>query len=104
MQAFLNVAARKSLNLTFNEKIHYFCERNQAVGLLLSHDSIKPDPDRSKPLMKLPLPSNGRELKRVLCMFAYYTKWIPTFLRNLEHFFRQTAFRLQRKQLNLLKH
>ena len=44
------------------------------LGYSLSHDSIKLDPDRFKPLMELPLPSNGHELKRVLGMFAYYAK------------------------------
>ena len=40
----------------------------------MAYGSIKPDADRFKPLMELPLPSNGREPNRVLGMFAYYAK------------------------------
>lgn len=39
----------------------------------------KPDPERLRPLLEFPPPSNTASLRRALGMFAYYAKWIPQF-------------------------
>ena len=47
--------------------------------LKIAVESTKPDPERIKPLLNLPLPDNFKALYRVLDMLAYYAKWISSF-------------------------
>jgi len=49
------------------------------LGYRVLYNKIKPDPTRLQPLIKLPLPSTKRELKRCLGMFTYYVRWIEDF-------------------------
>ena len=49
------------------------------LGYQVGNGSIKPDPERLRPLQEFPSPMNLRSLRRTLGMFAYYAKWIPHF-------------------------
>ena len=40
---------------------------------------IRPDPDRLKLLNRLPVPQDKKALERSIGLFAYYSKWIPSF-------------------------
>ena len=63
--------ASQEENITFNEK--KTVKRVTEIDLLgyrLSHGCIRPDPNRLKPLMGLQPPTNSRELKRTMEMFA----------------------------------
>ena len=73
------------------------------MGYLLSHDSIKPDPDQFKPLMELALSSNGRELKRVLGTFAYYAKWIFNFSQKIRALSQADSYPLTTKAAQSFK-
>ena len=60
----------KKYNLTFNlDKCIYSCTRLALMGYIVEHNSVKPDPERLKPLMELPspqdLPSQRRIVKQV---------------------------------------
>jgi len=68
------------LSLTFNEaKSVGAVPQIDILGYWVSHGLVKPDPERLRPLMKLPVPQNHRELKRCLGMFAYYARWIENY-------------------------
>ena len=78
LKAFMNVAGR--LNLTFNkEKCCLNTRSVRMLGYLVARDSTKPDPDRLQPLLDMPVPTDGKSLKRALGLFAYYAKWISHF-------------------------
>ena len=49
------------------------------LGYTLSNGEIKPDVDRIRPILELPVPNNLASLKRALGMFAYYASFIPQF-------------------------
>lgn len=49
------------------------------LGYRISDKGIQPDPERLRPLLEFPPPSNTASLRRALGMFAYYVKWIPQF-------------------------
>ena len=49
----------------------------------MSHEVIKPDPERLKPLVNLQLPTCKSNLQRVVGMFAYYARWIPQFSERI---------------------
>ena len=75
---FLEVAKKK--NLTFNEgKTIHNADTITLLGYEISSGSLKPDPNRVKPLIEMPIPNNAKALRRVIGMFAYYARWIPKY-------------------------
>ena len=78
LKRFLDAA--KLYNLTFNQDKTVVCTRSlNILGYTLSNGEIKPDIERIKPIMNLPVPKNSVSLKRSLGMFAYYAGFIPNF-------------------------
>jgi hypothetical protein len=51
----------------------------QFLGYTISHQEIRPDPERLQPLRDLPLPDNNAKLKRAIGLFSYYSCWINRF-------------------------
>ena len=47
------------------------------LGHLISHDGIKPLPDKVEAIQKYPLPSNVKQLRRFLGMIQFYNRFIP---------------------------
>ena len=46
------------------------------LGYLLDEDGLRPDPERIKPVLEMPSPKNIKDLRRVLGMFGWYSKFI----------------------------
>ena len=75
---FLTAAAK--YNLEFNDsKTVSGVTSIKLLGYLVSHNSIKPDPDRIQPLLGMPAPNNDKSLKSVLGLFAHYSRWVKNF-------------------------
>ena len=49
------------------------------LGYHFSKKGIKPHPDRVECLRKLPLPGDHKELRRVLGMFGFYQRCVPSY-------------------------
>ena len=82
LRKFLDVARGK--NLTFNEgKTILNTENVTLLGYQISHNLLKPDPERVKPLLELPTPSSIPSLKRTIGLFAYYAKWIHNYSNTI---------------------
>ena len=78
LKAFLTAA--KKMNLTHNEeKCVFSVSKLCTLGYLISDGQIGPDPERLRALEDLPLPEDPKSMKRVIGMFAYYSKWIRNF-------------------------
>jgi len=78
LKRFLDAASQ--LNLTFNEaKSVVAVPQIDILGYRVSHGLVKPDPERLRPLMELPVPQNHQELKRWLGVFAYCARWIKNY-------------------------
>ena len=45
---------------------------------------MRPDAERVKPITDLPLPSNAKELQRVIGMISYYAQRIPQFSEKIK--------------------
>ena len=61
LEKFLNVA--KECNLTYNQaKCEFSTKRLKILGSLVEDGTIKPDPDRLKPLLELQPPQNTKDL------------------------------------------
>ena len=103
LNAFFDVA--KKLNLTFNQQKSIISVKEiKMLGYLVSKSSIRPDPERFKPLMDLPLPQTKRELKRIVGMFAYYSKWIPNFSHKIKPLSDSQVFPLSDNAVNCFLH
>ena len=72
LKMFLDAASK--INLTFNDVTEI-----DILGYRISQGSIRPDPERLRPLIELPIPKSSKELKGCLGMFAYYARWIRNF-------------------------
>ena len=81
LSRFLEVA--KKYSLTFNEKGTLSATTIKALGYEISNGLLKPDPDRLKPLLELPVPHNIASLRRIIGLFAYYAKWISNFSEKI---------------------
>ena len=90
---FLDAAKRK--NVTYNEEECVFSVRKlHILGSVVENGEIKPDPERLRPLRELPMPHDPKSLKRIVGLFAYYSKWIPNFSDKVAPLVRNTKFPL----------
>ena len=78
LNKFLDVA--KKYNMTFNDDKSIISATSiKFLGHVISKGTIRPDPDRLRPLQELPAPHNLASQARVVGMFSHYSKWIPKF-------------------------
>lgn len=71
--------ARK-YHLTFNDDKCVFSKDSiLLLGYLVRHGELRPDPSRLSPLLDMPLPETPKALARLRGLFAYYSKWVPSF-------------------------
>ena len=62
-------------NMTFNIAKTVKCKTSiTLLGYQVEHNSIKPDPERLRPLVEMPVPHHSKSLKCVVGLFAYYSK------------------------------
>ena len=62
----------KKRNMTFNHNKSIISATSiKLLGYVISKGSIKPDPDRLKPLQKLPAPNTLAKQLRTISMFAF---------------------------------
>jgi len=95
MNLKLLLDAAAECNLTLNETKSRFCTTTlDILGYRISHNQVKPDPQRLQPLLDLPAPSTAKELKRVSGMFSYYAKWISTFSEKASPLLHASIFPL----------
>ena len=67
-------------NLTLNEDKSILCVQSLPIlGYLVSNGKIKPDPERLLPLQNLAPPCDLESQRRIVGMFAYYSRWIPKY-------------------------
>jgi hypothetical protein len=70
--------------LTLNEDKCVFAQTSvKLLGYLVSHNSIKPDPDRLQALLDIRLPTTPKELERLRGLLAYYARWLPRFSERI---------------------
>ena len=92
-----NVAAfhkvREKYNLTLNkDKTVLSTTSITILGYTISYQSIRPDQDRLKPLQEMPPPTSLKAQKRIIGMFAYYSKFIENFSDKIYTLNRNTVF------------
>ena len=107
-----NVAAFHKMGVKYNftlndDKTVSFPTSITILGYTISYQSIRPDQNRLKPLLEIPPPSSLRAQKRIIGMFAYYSKFIENFSDKILLLNRNTIFPVPQNVLeafNTLKH
>ena len=99
--------AARDLNLTYNEdKCVFNTTKLSILGCVVEKGTIRPDPERMRPLMELPLPKDSKALKRLLGFFSYYSCWIPKFSDKIRPVSQTTSFPISKEAedaINLMK-
>ena len=49
------------------------------LGHIFGKGTIRPDPQRFSALLEMALPTSQKELRRLIGLFVYFSKWVPNF-------------------------
>ena len=89
LKAFNEAAA--SWNLTINKKKTQFSQKEISIlGYKVAHQSIKPNPERVRSLLEMRAPITNKELQRLIGLFAYYAKRIPSYSDQIRPLIKST--------------
>ena len=97
-------ATCEKYSLTLNEhKTISAVQSLPLLGYLVSHGEIKPDPERLRPLQDLAAPCDMDSQRRVVGMFAYYSRWIPKYSDKIRPLNTNRTFPLPLEALKTFK-
>lgn len=66
--------------LTINPEKCEFCKPQvRYLGFLVQREGLTVDPDKTRPILEYPTPSNLKQLRRLLGMTSWYRRFIPDF-------------------------
>lgn len=94
LKRFMDVVDKYNLTLN-NDKSVLSARSVNLLGYLIENGSLKPDPARLRPFLELPEPRDTPSLKRVIGMFAHYSRWISGFSEKIHPLVQTTSFPLQ---------
>ena len=87
--------AVEKYRLALNEEKCVFSTRSvNLLGYLIGEGTLKPDPERLRPFLDLPEPRDMPSLKRVIGMFAHYSRWISGFSEKVHPLVQTASFPL----------
>ncbi len=68
----------KAENVKFNpEKLQYKVKKVKYMGNIVSESGLKPDSEKVRAILDMPLPKSKEELRRFLGMVNFFSKFIP---------------------------
>jgi len=93
--------AAQKYKLTFNENKSIISKRAiSMLGYQIENHTIKPDPERLEPLLKLATPTTKSMLQRALGLFAYYSNWIQRYSDKIRPLTQASTFPLTEQACN----
>ena len=94
LKTFLDAAS--PTKITINESKTQLSQTEiSLLGYKVCFGYIKPDPERVQPLFDLPLPQSNRELQRMIGLFAYYARWIPSYSEKVRPLIKSHIFAIK---------
>ena len=67
--------AAKLKNITYNDDKSVFSTKSLPIlGYVVKEGTIRPDPERLRPLRELPVPHDAKSLNRCLGLYSYYSQ------------------------------
>ena len=93
--------AAKRYNFTFNEsKSSYRQTTIDFLGYIITNGTLKPDPERLRPLREFPTPTDMASLRRAVGMLSYYSSWISRFSDKIRPLVCATDFPMCEAAIN----
>ena len=90
--------ASEKYGLTLNEsKTVSSVKSLNILGYCISKNSIRPDPERMRPLLDLPLPRDPPSLQRALGLFSYYSRWVSKYSDRVRPLIDNPSFPLSKE-------
>lgn len=80
LRRFFTLVIKSGMKLK-SEKCLLGASKMIFLGHEVSEQGIKQDPEKVRAISKLPSPTDGKELKRILGLLSYYRKFLPTFAK-----------------------
>ena len=85
--------------LTLNEsKCQYSLTSLNLLGYSIKKGTVRPDPERLKGLIEMPIPRDITSLRRAMGLFSHYSKWIPNFSEKVHPLTRVSEYPLKKAQ------
>ncbi|XP_059053675.1 uncharacterized protein LOC131847961 [Achroia grisella] len=92
---FMATVAKYKITLN-KDKCNFGSETINILGYTIENNVVRPDKERLKPLLSMPAPTDINSLKRVLGMFAHYSKWINNYSEKISNLATNNSFPLSR--------
>ncbi|XP_041360993.1 uncharacterized protein K02A2.6-like [Gigantopelta aegis] len=70
--------------LTLNDKCEFNVPSLTVLGHVISKDGVRPNPDLVKAISDAPVPTNKDQLRSVLGLCGYYSKFVPNFAARVQ--------------------
>ena len=102
LQRFHDVATKH--NLTFNKnKCVYSSNCISLLGYQVCIGTLRPDPERVKSLLNMPVPTSKKELRRTVGLFAYYARCLQRYPDRIKPLVDTVAFPLSENAVNCFR-
>ena len=93
LKRFMDAVDKYKLTLN-KEKCVFSAMSANLLGYMIQEGTLKPDPERLRPFLDLPEPRDKSSLKRVIGMFAHYSRWVPSFSEKIHPLAQTSSFPL----------
>ena len=93
LRKFMEAVERYRLTLN-KDKCVFSKSSVNLLGYLIEQGTLMPDPERLRPFLDLPEPRDTSSLKRVIGMFAHYSRWISCFSEKIHPLVQTVGFPL----------
>ena len=75
-----------------------FSTRKLAIlGYIIEEGEIRPDPERLRPLLELPVSTDAKILRRVLGFFSHYSQWIQHYSEKIRPLITTSTFPISKE-------
>lgn len=99
LNKFMSVVTRRGLTIN-KDKSLLSSRKISILGSVIENGEIRPDPERLKPLLELPLPKDKKALQRVQGFFSYYSQWIKNFSHKIKPLINVDSFPINKEAEN----
>ena len=70
----------KAAGLEINrDKCEFCCPQVHYLGFLVNENCLQTDPDKIDPIIKYPVPSNVKDIRRFLGLASWYRRFLPSY-------------------------
>ncbi|XP_052754766.1 uncharacterized protein LOC128201532 [Galleria mellonella] len=89
------MTAVEKYKITLNkDKCKFGSESINLLGYTIENNTVKPDKERLKPLLSMPAPTDLTSLKKILGMFAHFSRWINNYSEKISPLITNNSFPL----------